>query len=95
MTTPAGSAPAVPPVTEALRAGSRCIPAFTHPTHAPDTWHQWQQTTGRHLAATGLPVRLNPGHRSSLTIPGGAGNQAGGENAGPNSSSPTPSSRLP
>ncbi|WP_371873688.1 type VII secretion system-associated protein [Streptomyces tubercidicus] len=63
--------------------GSRYIPAFTHPTHAPDTWHQWQQTTGQHLAATGLPVRLNPGHRISLTIPGEAVKQAGGENAGP------------
>ncbi|MEV7381986.1 type VII secretion system-associated protein [Streptomyces lydicus] len=67
--------------------GSRYIPAFTHPTHTPDTWHEWQETTGRHLAATGLPVRLNPGHRISLTIPGKAGIQAGGENAGPNSSS--------
>ncbi|MFE6737832.1 type VII secretion system-associated protein [Streptomyces tubercidicus] len=57
--------------------GSRYIPAFTHPTHAPDTWHQWQQTTGHHLAATGLPVRLNPGHRISLTIPGEAVKQAG------------------
>ncbi|WP_438490799.1 type VII secretion system-associated protein [Streptomyces sp. S186] len=75
--------------------GSRYIPAFTHPTHAPDTWHQWQQITGHHLAATGLPVRLNPGHRISLTIPGKAGNQAGGQNAGPNSPSSTSSSGLP
>ncbi|MFD8549398.1 SseB family protein [Streptomyces sp. NPDC059649] len=50
--------------------GSRYIPAFTHPTQTPDTWHQWQHTTGHHLAATGLPIRLNPGHRISLTIPG-------------------------
>ncbi|MFG2532971.1 type VII secretion system-associated protein [Streptomyces sp. NPDC048516] len=75
--------------------GSRYIPAFTHPTHTPDTWHQWQQATGQHLAATGLPVRLNPGHRVSLTIPGEAGNQAGGETAGPNSSPSTSSSGLP
>lgn len=76
--------------------GSRYIPAFTHPTHTPDTWHQWQQTTGHHLAATGLPVRLNPGHRISLTIPGEAGNQAGGENAGPtpdDNRDPAPSPR--
>ncbi|SHM26881.1 SseB protein N-terminal domain-containing protein [Streptomyces yunnanensis] len=75
--------------------GSRYIPAFTHPIHAPDTWHQWQQTTGHQLAATGLPIRLNPGHRISLTIPGEAGNQAGGENVGPHSSSPTSSFGLP
>ncbi|BDM74995.1 hypothetical protein HEK616_84820 (plasmid) [Streptomyces nigrescens] len=75
--------------------GSRYIPAFTHPTHTPDTWHQWQQTTGHHLAATGLPIRLNPGHRISLTIPGEAGNQAGGENADPNSSSSTSPFALP
>lgn len=49
--------------------GSRSIPAFTHPDHAPDTWHQWRQATGHFLAAAGLPVRLNPGHRVSLTIP--------------------------
>ncbi|PBC81413.1 DNA-binding transcriptional activator of the SARP family [Streptomyces sp. 2224.1] len=75
--------------------GSRYIPAFTHPTHTPDAWHQWQQATGRHLAATGLPVRLNPGHRISLTIPGAAGNQAGGEKAGPNSSPSASPSGLP
>ncbi|WP_328687231.1 type VII secretion system-associated protein [Streptomyces caniferus] len=75
--------------------GSRYIPAFTHPTHTPDTWHEWQETTGRHLAATGLPVRLNPGHRISLTIPGEAGNQAGGENANPNSSPSTSPSTSP
>ncbi|MFH8574321.1 type VII secretion system-associated protein [Streptomyces sp. NPDC017993] len=75
--------------------GSRYIPAFTHPTHAPDTWHQWQETTGHHLAATGLPIRLNPGHRISLTIPGEAGNQVGGEKAGPNSSPSTSSFGLP
>ncbi|MFG2731314.1 type VII secretion system-associated protein [Streptomyces canus] len=49
--------------------GTRCVPAFTHPDHAPGTWHQWHHTTGRQLAAAGLPVRLNPGHRISLTIP--------------------------
>ncbi|WP_051799238.1 type VII secretion system-associated protein [Streptomyces sp. NRRL S-337] len=75
--------------------GSRYIPAFTHPTHAPDTWHQWQETIGRHLAATGLPIRLNPGHRISLTIPGDPGNQADGENASPNSPSSTSPSGLP
>lgn len=50
--------------------GSRYIPAFTHPAHTPATWHQWHQTTGHQLAATGLPIRLNPGHHISLTIPG-------------------------
>ncbi|MET7691071.1 type VII secretion system-associated protein [Streptomyces sp. NPDC005483] len=72
--------------------GSRYIPAFTHPDHTPDGWHQWRQATGHFLAAAGLPVKLNPGHRISLTIPAEAGNAAGAENAGPGSSSPTPSS---
>ncbi|MEU0205202.1 type VII secretion system-associated protein [Streptomyces canus] len=71
--------------------GSRYIPAFTHPDHTPDAWHQWRQATGHFLAAAGLPVKLNPGHRISLTIPAEAGNGAGAENADP-SSSPTPSS---
>ncbi|MGW0418100.1 type VII secretion system-associated protein [Streptomyces sp. NPDC003015] len=71
--------------------GSRYIPAFTHPDHTPDAWHQWRQATGHFLAAAGLPVKLNPGHRISLTIPAEAGNGAGAENAGPGSSSPTPS----
>ncbi|MFF1305609.1 type VII secretion system-associated protein [Streptomyces sp. NPDC058307] len=71
--------------------GSRYIPAFTHPDHTPDTWYQWRQTTGDLLAAAGLPVRLNPGHRISLTIPAQAGNGAGAQNAGPGSSSATPS----
>ncbi|MDH6439616.1 hypothetical protein M2158_008157 [Streptomyces sp. SAI-144] len=53
------------------------VPAFTHPDHAPDTWHQWQHTTGRQLAAAGLPVRLNPGQRISLTIPAEALRQMG------------------
>lgn len=72
--------------------GSRYIPAFTHPDHTPDAWHQWRQATGHFLTAAGLPVKLNPGHRISLTIPAEAGNGAGAENAGPSSSSPTPSS---
>ncbi len=75
--------------------GSRCIPAFTHPTHAPDSWPRWQQITGRHLAATGLPIRLNPGHRISLTIPGEAGVRADGEGPSPSSSSVTSSGGLP
>ena len=72
--------------------GSRYIPAFTHPDHAPDAWHQWRQADGHFLAAAGLPVKLNPGHRISLTIPAETGNGAGAESAGPGSSSPTPSS---
>ncbi|MFF4060882.1 type VII secretion system-associated protein [Streptomyces sp. NPDC001668] len=80
--------------------GSRCIPAFTHPDHTPDGWHQWRQATGHYLAAAGLPVKLNPGHRISLTIPAEAqaqagaeaGNGAGVEQAGPNSSPPAPPS---
>lgn len=71
--------------------GSRYIPAFTHPDHTPDAWQQWRQATGHLLAAAGLPVRLNPGHRISLTIPAEAGNGAGAESAGPGSSSATPS----
>lgn len=72
--------------------GSRYIPAFTHRDHTPDAWQQWRQATGHFVAAAGLPVKLNPGHRISLTIPAEAGNGAGAENAGPTSSSPTPSS---
>jgi Bacterial transcriptional activator domain/SseB protein N-terminal domain len=72
--------------------GSRYIPAFTHPDHTPDAWHQWRQATGHFVAAAGVPVKLNPGTRISLTIPAQAGNGAGTENAGPGSSSPTPSS---
>ncbi|MEU9169958.1 type VII secretion system-associated protein [Streptomyces sp. NPDC048420] len=49
--------------------GTRYVPAFTHPTHAPANWHQWHHTTGHQLAAAGVPVRLNPGGRVSLTIP--------------------------
>ncbi|WP_405745878.1 SseB family protein [Streptomyces canus] len=49
--------------------GSRYIAAFTHPDHTPGTWRQWHRTTGRELAAAGLPVRLNPGHHISLTVP--------------------------
>ncbi|MFE2216940.1 SseB family protein [Streptomyces canus] len=49
--------------------GSRYIAAFTHPDHTPRTWRQWHRTTGRELAAAGLPVRLNPGHHISLTAP--------------------------
>ncbi|MDH6569397.1 hypothetical protein M2160_004418 [Streptomyces sp. SAI-117] len=72
--------------------GGRYIPAFTHPDHTPDAWHQWRQATGHFLAAAGLPVRLNPGHRISLTIPAGAANGAGAQNAGPGSPSPTTAS---
>jgi hypothetical protein len=75
--------------------GSRYIPAFTHPDHTPDTWHQWRQTTGHLLAAAGLPVRLNPGHRISLTIPAEAGNRAGAEHAGADASSSTSPSTSP
>ena len=49
--------------------GSRYVPAFTHAGHAPESWHQWHHTPGRQLAAAGVPVRLNPGHRISLRIP--------------------------
>ncbi|MEU5044717.1 SseB family protein [Streptomyces griseorubiginosus] len=58
--------------------GSRYVPAFTHPSHAPDSWHQWHHTQGHQLAAAGVPVRLNPGHRLSLTIPAEALRQLGG-----------------
>ncbi|MER6245216.1 type VII secretion system-associated protein [Streptomyces griseorubiginosus] len=58
--------------------GSRYVPAFTHPTHTPDSWHQWHHTQGQQLAAAGVPVRLNPGHRLSLTIPAEALRQVGG-----------------
>ncbi|MEU6353515.1 type VII secretion system-associated protein [Streptomyces sp. NPDC047072] len=63
--------------------GGRYIPAFTHPDRVPDGRHQWRQATGHYLAATGLPIRLDPGHRISLTIPAGAGGRArAGDSAG-------------
>ena len=49
------------------------LPSPTRPTPpTPGTWHLAPGTTGDQLAAAGVPVRLNPGHRISLTIPGDA-----------------------